>query len=74
MSDLGNLVNEAEEASNAASTIEELTQVQAQFLGKKSKLVEAKNALGTLPADDRANAGKQINEIKGEIEQLISIR
>ena len=74
MSDLENLANEAEEASNAASTLENLAQVQAQFLGKKSKLVEAKKALGTLPAEDRANAGKKINEIKGQIEQLISSR
>ena len=74
MSDLENLANEAEEASNAASTLEGLAQVQAQFLGKKSKLVTAKKALGTLPAEDRANAGKEINEIKGRIEQLISGR
>ena len=74
MSDLENLANEAEEASNAASTLEGLAQIQAQFLGKKSKLVKAKKALGTLPAEDRANAGKEINEIKGQIEQLISGR
>ena len=74
MSVLENLANEAEEASNAASTLEGLAQVQAQFLGKKSKLVKAKKALGTLPAEDRANAGKEINEIKGQIEQLISGR
>ncbi len=74
MSDLENLANEAEGASNAASTLEGLAQVQAQFLGKKSKLVKAKKALGTLPAEDRANAGKEINEIKGQIEQLISGR
>ncbi len=74
MSDLANLAKEAEEASNAASTLEGLAQVQAQFLGKKSKLVKAKKALGTLPAEDRANAGKEINEIKGQIEQLISGR
>ena len=74
MFDLENLSNEAEEASNAASTLEDLTQVQTQFLGKKSKLVEAKKALGTLPAEDRANVGKEINEIKGQIEQLISGR
>ena len=74
MSDLENLANEAEEASNAASTLEGLAQVQAQFLGKKSKLVKAKKALGALPAEDRANAGKEINEIKGQIEQLISGR
>ena len=74
MSDLENLAKEAEEASNAVSTLEGLAQVQAQFLGKKSKLVKAKKALGTLPAEDRANAGKEINEIKSQIEQLISGR
>ena len=71
MSDLENLAKEAEEASNASSTLEGLAQVQAQFLGKQSKLVKAKKALGTLPAEDRANSGKEINEIKGQIEQLI---
>ena len=39
MSDLENLAK-AEEASNAASTLEGLAQVQAQFLGKV-KLVKA---------------------------------
>ena len=74
MSDLENLANEAEDATNTASTIEELAQVQAQFLGKKSKLVEAKRALGTLPDEYRASAGKEINELKDRIEQLISGR
>ena len=45
MSDLENLAKEAEEASNAASTLEGLAQVQAQFLGKQSKLVKAKSCL-----------------------------
>ena len=61
MSDLENLAKEAEEASNASSTLEGLAQVQAQFLGKQSKLVKAKKALATLPAEDRANAGKEKN-------------
>jgi len=74
MSDLENLANQAEDATNTASTIEELAQVQAQFLGKKSKLVEAKKALGTLPDEYRASAGKEINELKDRIEQLISGR
>tara|TARA_Y100000768_G_scaffold101110_1_gene73897 strand:+ start:6530 stop:7525 length:996 start_codon:yes stop_codon:yes gene_type:complete len=74
MSDLENLANQAEDATNTASTIEELAQVQAQFLGKKSKLVEAKRALGTLPDEYRASAGKEINELKDRIEQLISGR
>ena len=74
MFDLDDLATEAEEASNEASTIEELSKVQAKFLGKKSKLVGAKKKLGTLPAEDRARAGKELNELKDQIDQLISDR
>ena len=74
MFDLDDLATEAEEASNEASTIEELSKVQAKFLGKKSKLVGAKKKLGTLPAEDRASAGKELNELKDQIDQLISDR
>ena len=42
MSDLENLAKEAEEASNAASTLEGLAQVQAQFLGKNQNLLKLK--------------------------------
>lgn len=74
MFDLDDLATEAEEASNEASTIEELSKVQAKFLGKKSKLVGAKKKLGTLAAEDRASAGKELNELKDQIDQLISDR
>ena len=74
MFDLDDLAIEAEEASNEASTIEQLSKVQAKFLGKKSKLVGAKKKLGTLPAEDRASAGKELNELKDQIDQLISDR
>ena len=43
MSDLENLAKEAEEASNAASTLEGLAQVQTQFLGKNQNLLKLKS-------------------------------
>ena len=74
MFDLDNLANEAENACNRASTSEELAQVQSQFLGKKSKLVSAKKELGSLPAEERASTGKELNSLRSQIEQLIADR
>jgi phenylalanyl-tRNA synthetase alpha chain len=74
MFNLDNLANQVEDSCSNAATIEELAQIQSQFLGKKSQLVNAKKELGSLPADDRANVGKQLNALKGQIEQIIADR
>lgn len=74
MFNLDNLASEVEDSCSNAATIEELEQIQSQFLGKKSQLVNAKKELGSLPADDRANVGKQLNALKGQIEKIIAER
>lgn len=74
MFNLDNLANQVEDSCSNAATIEELAQIQSQFLGKKSQLVNAKKELGSLAADDRANVGKQLNALKGQIEQIIADR
>ena len=74
MIDLSKLPKDAEEASLAASTVDELAKVQNQFLGKKSELIAAKKALGSIPESQRATAGKEINEIRVSIESVIDKR
>ena len=74
MIDLTKLSKDAEEASLAASTVDELAKVQNQFLGKKSELVAAKKALGSIPESERAVAGKEINEARVSIESILDQR
>jgi phenylalanyl-tRNA synthetase alpha chain len=74
MIDLTKLSKDAEEASLAASTVDELAKVQNQFLGKKSELVAAKKALGSIPENERATAGKEINETRVNIESILDQR
>ncbi|HJM99143.1 MAG TPA: phenylalanine--tRNA ligase subunit alpha [Acidimicrobiales bacterium] len=74
MIDLTKLSKDAEEASLAASTVDELAKVQNQFLGKKSELVAAKKALGSIPENERATAGKEINATRVNIESILDQR
>lgn len=74
MIDLQKLSQEAKEASITASTVEELSKVQNQYLGKKSELVKAKKGLGSIPESDRATAGKELNEARESIEIIFTER
>ena len=46
------------------ATVEELTAVEAALLGKRSPLAERQQALGRLPAEDRREAGRLLNEAR----------
>ena len=74
MIDLQKLSQEAKEASITASTVEELSKVQNQYLGKKSELVKAKKGLGSIPESDRATAGQELNEARESIEIIFTER
>jgi phenylalanyl-tRNA synthetase alpha chain len=49
-------------ALEAATTLDELRTVEAEVLGKRGALARAKAALGALPADQRRDAGRAVNE------------
>jgi len=62
MSDLQRIVDEARAAIAATTSIADLEQAKARFLGKSGSLTEQLKSLGKLSADERPKAGAAIND------------
>jgi phenylalanyl-tRNA synthetase alpha chain len=71
MSELQRIVDQARDAIGATSSIADLEQAKARFLGKSGTLTEQLKSLGKLPAEARPQAGAAINEAKREVESFI---
>lgn len=54
------------------STLEELKEMKVSYLGKKGKVTQLLKTLGKIPAEDRPEAGKEINHLKVDLGDLIS--
>ncbi len=74
MTDYKELVDAASAAVGNATDLAALGALQAQFLGKKAAINAAKKQLGALDPDQRATAGKAINEARQQIEAVFSDR
>jgi phenylalanyl-tRNA synthetase alpha chain len=72
--DLDKLVNEAQQAVDAASDLAELDKARVHFLGKKGLLTQQMQTLGKLPAEERRDAGKVINLAKQTVQKAIETR
>jgi phenylalanyl-tRNA synthetase alpha chain len=72
--DLDKLVNEAQQAVDAAADLAELDKVRVSFLGKKGSLTQQMQTLGKLPAEERREAGKVINLAKQAVQKAIESR
>lgn len=72
--ELKNLELEAIEAIKSASTIHNLNEVKASFLGKKSKLQEIMANMRNLSVEEKKELGIQVNEFKNKIEELVNNR
>ena len=72
MTDYDELVNRATGAVAAVETLDDLATVQAEYLGKKAAVNLAKKELGALAADQRAVAGKAINDARARIEAAVA--
>ena len=71
MPELEKIIAEAEGAIRATSTIAELEQAKARFLGKAGSLTELLKGLGRLSAEERPKAGAAINQAKARVEALV---
>jgi phenylalanyl-tRNA synthetase alpha chain len=71
MPKLEQIVAEATQAISATTSIAELEQVKARFLGKSGTLTELLKGLGKLPADEKPKAGAAINQAKAQVEALV---
>ena len=72
MSDLQAILQEATAALATTTTVPDLEQTKARFLGKSGSLTEQLKALGKLPPEEKKTAGAAINEVKSQVEVLIN--
>jgi phenylalanyl-tRNA synthetase alpha chain len=68
------IVNDAQSAFAAATSIADLEQAKSRFLGKAGALTELLKGLGKLGPGERPKAGAAINEAKTRIEALVQSR
>lgn len=72
--ELDELVRNAEECVAEANDLAALDQVRVRFLGKKGEITNRMQMLGSLPAEERREAGMVINTAKVAVQQLIESR
>lgn len=53
------------------SSIQELLNLKAKYIGKRGLITERIKNLGSLPTEERKNQGKILNELKGFIEETV---
>ena len=68
------VVREAESAIAAARTPDELDAVRVQLLGRQGRITTASRAVGTLPPEQRPEAGKRLNDGKQAIRAALETR
>jgi phenylalanyl-tRNA synthetase alpha chain len=72
--DIDGLARAAEEAIAAAPTTDALSQVETEYLGKRSALTRAHRALGGLDPEQRREAGRRLNEARHQLEEQLGRR
>lgn len=72
--ELHDILTQAKEAVNAATTAVELDDVRVNYMGKKGLLTEQLKQLGKLSPQERPQAGQLINQAKQELQQLLNAR
>lgn len=74
MDKLTELMTQAEKELEASNTLSELDDVRVHYLGKKGLITSQLKTLGQLPAEQRKEAGQQINKTKQAVAQAIDAR
>jgi phenylalanyl-tRNA synthetase alpha chain len=74
MKELEQIISAARQAIAATSSIADLEQVKARFLGKAGTLTDLLKGLGKLSAEERPKAGAAINQAKAEVEGMLHAR
>lgn len=74
MDNLETLVAEAEAVVNEATDAQSLEQLRVQYLGKKGAVTLLLKGLGALPAEQRPQAGAEINVAKQALQEAINLR
>ncbi|ETW24601.1 phenylalanine--tRNA ligase subunit alpha [Mycobacterium gastri] len=66
---LAKAVNAAQQAFALADSLEALARTKTQHLGDRSPLALARQALGRLPKDERADTGQRVNVARGDAQR-----
>src|SRR5919107_1243113 len=74
MPELDQLRAEAESAVAAAGSAAELEELRVRYLGRKSELTATLRSIGELPPEQRGPVGKQANEVRRALENLLERR
>jgi phenylalanine--tRNA ligase, alpha subunit len=69
VSELTEAVEAARQAFAAATNLEELTVARREHLGDDAPISQARRALGSLPKNERKDAGRLVNQARGEAEK-----
>lgn len=74
MEELSKIKEEAKSKLSSAEDLKALESIRREYLGKKGFITLILRSLGKLPAEGRPEAGKCANQVKREIEALLSTR
>ena len=74
MPELTDIVRLARDELSAAADAVTLDEVRVRYLGKQGVLTRERKQLGKLPADQRPEAGKRINEALESVQQALEAR
>jgi phenylalanyl-tRNA synthetase alpha chain len=66
---LAEAVSAAQQAIAVADGLEALSRVKTDYLGDRSPLALARQALGSVPKDERADVGKRVNSARAETQR-----
>ncbi|KZS70375.1 phenylalanine--tRNA ligase subunit alpha [Mycobacterium kansasii] len=66
---LAKAVNAAQQAFALADSLEALARTKTEHLGDRSPLALARQALGKLPKEERADAGQRVNVARGDAQR-----
>src|SRR5690554_6150415 len=72
--DLERLSSTSSRQIEAAATLDELQQVEAELLGKRSDLTRLKSSLGSLEPDQRREAGAALNQTRASLAAAVDTR
>ena len=67
-------VDHAEKAFLAAGDLDELTRVKIEHIGNRAPLALAQRALGSIPGDQKADAGKRVKSARDRVQQAFDAR
>ncbi|MGV0838298.1 phenylalanine--tRNA ligase subunit alpha [Mycolicibacterium thermoresistibile] len=66
---LNDVVSAAQRAFERAADLDELARAKTEHLGDRSPIAVARQSLGSLPKAERADAGKRVNQARGQAQR-----